>query len=85
MFNAGAPIPQRWVFAIMGFLALFNAYTMRVCLSITIIEMVHPENKSMDATLNDTEACPADEIADTSISSSNNLDRYHWDEGLQVR
>lgn len=39
-------IQQRWVFAIMGFLALFNAYTMRVCLSITITEMVAPLNQT---------------------------------------
>ena len=40
--QTGGRIPQRWIFAIMGFLALFNAYAMRVCLSITITEMVIP-------------------------------------------
>lgn len=36
-------IPQRWVFAIMGFLAVGNAYTMRVCLNLAITVM-SPKN-----------------------------------------
>lgn len=33
-------IPQRYVFGILGLFALANAYTMRVCLSVTIVQMV---------------------------------------------
>ncbi|KAG8223305.1 hypothetical protein J437_LFUL001179 [Ladona fulva] len=39
--NVGAKwVKQRYVFAIMGFLAVANAYTMRVCLSVAIVDMV---------------------------------------------
>lgn len=69
----------------MGFLALFNAYTMRVCLSITIIEMAIPINKTMQDVLNDTDICPSDEEQETTLSSSNNMERYDWNESLQVR
>ncbi|XP_023247678.1 sialin-like [Copidosoma floridanum] len=37
-------IQQRWIFAVMGFLGLFNAYAMRICLSIAITEMTVPVN-----------------------------------------
>lgn len=43
-------IPQRWVMAIMGFLAVANAYTMRVCLNIAITQMVrrHAESREYE-------------------------------------
>lgn len=44
----GCPIPQRYVLAIMGFLAVVNAYAMRVSLSIAITEMVKPSNSSSE-------------------------------------
>jgi len=41
--NTGC-IAQRYVVSIMAFLALANAYTMRICLSTAITEMVfHPD------------------------------------------
>jgi len=45
------------VVAIMGFLAVANAYTMRICLSTAITEMVfhHDRNESHL----DPDACPA--------------------------
>lgn len=36
----GFIIPQRVVLSIMGFLAIVNAYTMRICLNVAITEMV---------------------------------------------
>ncbi|XP_055382752.1 putative inorganic phosphate cotransporter isoform X2 [Condylostylus longicornis] len=39
-------IPQRVVLAIMGFFAIVNAYTMRICLSVAITEMVAKKNKT---------------------------------------
>lgn len=33
-------LPQRVVLSIMGFLAIVNAYTMRICLNVAITEMV---------------------------------------------
>ncbi|XP_017019656.1 putative inorganic phosphate cotransporter [Drosophila kikkawai] len=37
-------VPQRWILAIMGFFAIVNAYTMRVCLSQAITVLVIPRN-----------------------------------------
>lgn len=39
-------IPQRYILGIMGFLAVVNAYTMRVILSVAITEMVYPINQT---------------------------------------
>ena len=51
-------IAQRYVVSIMGFLAIANAYTMRVCLSVAITEMVvHHENDTSEI---HPEACPSD-------------------------
>lgn len=47
-------IPQRYVLGIMGFLAIVNAYTMRVTLNIAITEMVYPVNETAHP---DPEAC----------------------------
>lgn len=63
----------------MGFLALFNAYAMRVCLSIAITEMVLPENKTVTSTEG---LCPADNIASNSTPSSGGT--YRWNEETQV-
>ncbi|CRK93649.1 CLUMA_CG007178, isoform A [Clunio marinus] len=43
-------IPQRVVLSIMGFLAIVNAYTMRICLNVAITEMVvkYPRNDTGD-------------------------------------
>ncbi|KAK0095664.1 hypothetical protein PV326_007708 [Microctonus aethiopoides] len=77
--STGLQIQQRWVFAIMGFLAIFNAYTMRVCLSITITEMVIPVDKN-ESYLADT--CPNNNIIDpTAVNSTSGT--YEWDESLQ--
>lgn len=40
----GFVIPQRYVVGIMGFLAVLNAYTMRISLSVAINAMVIPHN-----------------------------------------
>jgi len=41
----------------MGFLAVANAYTMRVCLSTAITEMVHHHDRNESHL--DPDACPA--------------------------
>ena len=50
-------IPQRYILGIMGFLAVVNAYTMRVVLSVAITEMlqpiVHNETIASDSCLDD--------------------------------
>ncbi|XP_046627286.1 putative inorganic phosphate cotransporter isoform X1 [Neodiprion virginianus] len=74
-----APVSQRWIFALMGFLAITNAYAMRICLSLAITEMVVSED-STDDTVDET-LCPADNT--TTTSSSNSAGTYDWDESLQ--
>ncbi|XP_011506276.1 PREDICTED: sialin-like [Ceratosolen solmsi marchali] len=75
-----APIAQRWIFALMGFLALVMAYGMRVSLSITITEMVKPIIRS-DASSDDS--CPVYDT-DVSINKSRSIgDTYEWDEYTQ--
>ncbi|XP_017774606.1 PREDICTED: putative inorganic phosphate cotransporter isoform X2 [Nicrophorus vespilloides] len=41
-------IPQRYIVGIMGFLAVVNAYTMRICLSIAILDIVEEEDHKWD-------------------------------------
>ncbi|XP_011152282.1 putative inorganic phosphate cotransporter isoform X2 [Harpegnathos saltator] len=67
-------VPQRWVFAVMGVLAVLNAYSMRVCLSIAITEMTVVDNKTHS---NSDNTCPIpDDVKDEEkiITSK----RYHW-------
>lgn len=52
--------------AIMGFLAVANAYTMRVCLNIAITQMVHKRSHSAG---NDG-SCPAGDVEDISTDGS---------------
>lgn len=83
--HTGGRIPQRWIFAIMGFLALFNAYAMRVCLSITITEMVIPMHENTTHFYDNT--CP---VRNESGKGGNNgtqsyAKRYEWSETMQVK
>lgn len=55
-------IPQRYVLGIMGFMAIVNAYTMRISLSVAITEMVLPLNVSEH---HDPDACPAESTNST--------------------
>ncbi|KAM7352154.1 uncharacterized protein ACRADG_004794 [Cochliomyia hominivorax] len=69
-------IPQRVILAIMGFLAILNAYTMRISLSIAITELVVKKNHSE---IGDTAVCPADDLDSESSSGG----EYEWSEELQ--
>lgn len=62
-------IPQRYVLAIMGFLAITNAYQLRVCLNVAITEMVIPISNDINSTHYDPDACP-DDKDDTSGSGN---------------
>ncbi|XP_063235471.1 LOW QUALITY PROTEIN: putative inorganic phosphate cotransporter [Bacillus rossius redtenbacheri] len=73
-------LPQRYVFAIMGFLAIANAYTMRICLSVAITEMVAPRNKSAGSLSYDPDACPSDPVTNSSVSSAGT---FAWSEKTQ--
>jgi ACS family sodium-dependent inorganic phosphate cotransporter len=73
-------IPQRYILGLMGFLAIVNAYTMRVSLSVAITEMVAPSNSTQSY---DPDACVV-EGGDNSTSTVTNPDRlYDWDETTQ--
>ncbi|XP_066601353.1 sialin-like isoform X2 [Prorops nasuta] len=67
-------IQQRWVFAIMGFFALFMAYAMRVCLSLAITEMVGPSNSTHNETMGN--------LSDINHRPMNGK-RYDWSEHTQ--
>ncbi|XP_065338059.1 putative inorganic phosphate cotransporter, partial [Cloeon dipterum] len=61
-FKISAWIPQRFVLAIMGFFAITNAFTMRLCLSVAIVSMVgnrvgNSSNSSAQVDL-DPNSCP---------------------------
>ncbi|XP_033173954.1 sialin [Drosophila mauritiana] len=71
-------IPQRWILAIMGFFAIFNAYTMRICLSQAITVLVVKRNY----TIFHTEAiCEPD--AESDPASSFDGGDYDWSQEKQ--
>ncbi|KAG7210886.1 hypothetical protein KM043_012367 [Ampulex compressa] len=76
-------VPQRWVFAVMGFLALLNAYAMRVCLSITITEMVQIPSHTTNAIVDDTCNISQDDIHNNNEKKTVSSDVYDWDEYTQ--
>lgn len=54
-------VPQRYVFAVMGFLSIINAYQLRVCLNVAITEMVVAHSTDdEDSPYYDPDACPDD-------------------------
>lgn len=64
--------------SIMGFLAIVNAYTMRICLSVAITEMV--VKKVSNGTLADDECPDPDE---TNSGGSTGGGDFDWSESLQ--
>lgn len=74
-------LPQRYIMAIMGFLALVNAYTMRVCLNIAIVEMVGKIEKN--ETVNDEYCSIPDNWMNPKIENNDVLRPFDWSERLQ--
>ncbi|KAG6442415.1 putative inorganic phosphate cotransporter [Manduca sexta] len=71
-------IPQRYVLAIMGLLAIANAYTMRVCLNLAITQMVK-RNVAVEGDAHyDPDACP--DLSVVTNSSASFKDFYRADE-----
>uniref|UniRef100_A0AAR5QB79 Major facilitator superfamily (MFS) profile domain-containing protein n=1 Tax=Dendroctonus ponderosae TaxID=77166 RepID=A0AAR5QB79_DENPD len=69
-------IPQRYILGIMGFLAVVNAYTMRVVLSVAITEMVQSinHNQTIDST-----TCPYEfQGNSTTPRTSSSANLYPW-------
>ncbi|XP_046751152.1 putative inorganic phosphate cotransporter [Diprion similis] len=73
-------LQQRWIMAVMACLALTNAYTMRISLSLAITEMVASKESSSNDTSSD-DTCSS--IADSTSSSTSNGGTYEWDEYTQ--
>lgn len=63
----------------MGFLAIVNAYTMRICLNVAITEMV--KKKTYDNQNNDTDYCPEDPSEINGNGSGGG--EFEWSEQLQ--
>ncbi|RVE46450.1 hypothetical protein evm_008917 [Chilo suppressalis] len=83
-------IPQRYVLGIMGLFALANSFTMRVCLSMTITQMVlHSESSEHIV----GETCPDPQyvgmmnntIIDSTTTSTllERREKYDWNEATQ--
>jgi hypothetical protein len=86
--DPGSGVSQRWICVIMTFFSLFCAYTIRVCLSIAITEMVRPSNET-SALADDT--CPtvrgptsATGPNSTTIATLRVGGTYDWSEYTQV-
>lgn len=65
-------IPHRVILAIMGFLAVANAYTMRICLSVAITKMVVKPHHNITDSL-DSAVCPADDLGHEGGGDVSNL------------
>lgn len=73
-------IPQRLVLALMGFLAIVNAYTMRICLNIAITEMtvnIYDNGTEEDG------VCPYPEGGGGGGGGEGGGGEYEWSEKLQ--
>lgn len=62
-------MPQRVILSIMGFFAMLNAYTMRICLSTAITELVVKKNRTDES--GEQAVCVAD-----SLDSESNVSFY---------
>lgn len=73
-------IPQRVILSIMGFLAILNAYTMRICLSVAITQLVVSKNHSSSIGGSESE-CLADPLEEGVEVSTGGI--YEWSEQRQ--
>nr|XP_021183308.2 putative inorganic phosphate cotransporter [Helicoverpa armigera] len=87
VLNKAMVIPQRYVLGIMGLFALGNSFTMRVCLSMTITQMVLHTGSTEHIV---GETCP--DPANVAVSNATaakapvlftGRDRHDWDEATQ--
>jgi MFS transporter, ACS family, solute carrier family 17 (sodium-dependent inorganic phosphate cotransporter), other len=79
VYLLGFFIPQRVVLSIMGFLAVVNAYTMRICLSVAITEMVVKKDRG-DRNGTGEIVCPDPE---NGSGGSGGGGDFEWSEQLQ--
>ncbi|XP_026317790.1 putative inorganic phosphate cotransporter [Hyposmocoma kahamanoa] len=82
LLNRAIFIPQRYVMGILGLFALANSFTMRVCLSMTITQMVKKTAHQIHIT-GETCADPDDIIKGNSTAIIKYHGQYDWDEATQ--
>ncbi|XP_053607893.1 putative inorganic phosphate cotransporter [Plodia interpunctella] len=86
ILNRALFIPQRYVLGVMGLFALANSFTMRVCLSMTITQMVvHVESSEhiVGETCPDPEYTANSNVTNVTAVIIDNHDRYDWSESTQ--
>ncbi|XP_001601084.2 sialin-like [Nasonia vitripennis] len=77
-------VSQRYIFSLMCFFALFNAFAMRGCLSIAITEMAMSTNNDEGLVEEETCSYSDDIVPDNSTSSTGSTKgTYDWDEFTQ--
>ncbi|XP_050432551.1 putative inorganic phosphate cotransporter [Adelges cooleyi] len=81
-------IPQRWLLAVMAMLGVTMAFMMRICLGITLTQMVKPvENvavKGLDyCPMAETEYTDDGNGTRTAVTSGYNNEHFDWDEETQ--
>lgn len=59
MHSAVKQIPQRYVLTLLSFVAVVALYMMRVCLYISMTQMVKPIVQSKESLAQDEFSCPA--------------------------
>ncbi|XP_042911814.1 putative inorganic phosphate cotransporter isoform X2 [Parasteatoda tepidariorum] len=75
---AKCSVPKRYIVTLMAFFGLFNAYCMRVNVSVAIVAMVnHTENANVNKSILDTE-CPG--LVDVTLPVEEPVkgERYNW-------
>ena len=65
----GCYLKARYILAVMGFLGMFNVYSLRTNLSVAIVAMVN--SSSLDNSSNRSQTCP--EREDRPVSSVHNV------------
>ncbi|XP_042909757.2 putative inorganic phosphate cotransporter [Parasteatoda tepidariorum] len=79
--------PKRYIVAILGFLGIFNIFTMRVSMSMSIVAMVnHTYESTINSSYSETEECQNLEHRNTALSEDNLYkgNKYNWDSTIQA-
>ncbi|KAE8746481.1 hypothetical protein FOCC_FOCC006846 [Frankliniella occidentalis] len=77
--------PARYVFVVMGGLAIFNAYAMRSAMSVAITEMAKAKSSVPSSEVPESERCVSADAAAAGANSTHtgNPPEFDWDEEVQ--
>lgn len=77
--------PARYVFVVMGGLAIFNAYAMRSAMSVAITEMAKAKSSVPSSEVPESERCLSPDAAAAGANSTHtgNPPEFDWDEEVQ--